>query len=498
MRKRLFSCTVWVLVLSAISSFWFGCNRPDDTPLKPQESLASSPAPSTPPAQSAMAPVNSLDLRTAIIRVAQQTIPAVVHIEVTERRTVPNPMLPFESDPFFRYFFNFRGSPRELQREVKGLGTGMLIDAQGHILTNNHVAGGATKIAVLLDNGKKYPATLVGADPKTDLAVIKIDASETLPCVTFGDSDKVEVGEWVVAIGHPRGLDQTVTQGIISAKHRQGITDPNTYQDFLQTDAAINPGNSGGPLLNLNGEVIGVNAAIASQSGGSEGIGFAIPSTMATHVAKALIAHGKVERGWLGVTVQDLTPDLAQTFGVKFAHGALVSEVAKNGPAEKAGLKQGDIIIAYNGKEVPDSAMLRNEAASTPGGEKASVSIIRDGKEQEIMITAGKLEDATQALAASLKDRLGAEFTPVSSKEVKKYRLPAQQGVVITRLDPQGALAEAGLEKNDIILAINRQPIADIEDLIELMRTIPPRQPAILFVLDHRTGNTGSLKLMLP
>src|SRR5438445_3194718 len=275
------------------------------------------------------------DLTTAIMQVAKQTIPAVAHIEVTERQTVPNP---FEQEPFFQHFFGLpRNMPKKFNREVKGLGTGMLMDAQGHILTNYHVASGASKIEVLLANGHTYAAQVVGTDPKTDLAVIKIDAKEALPSVTFGDSDAVAVGQWVVAIGHPRGRDQTVTQGIISAKHRRGISDPSSYQDFLQTDAAINPGNSGGPLLNLQGEVIGVNAAIASQTGSFEGIGFAIPSNMAVSVAKALMAHGTVERAWLGVSVQDVTPEVAKSAGIEERQGALIAEVVKGGPAEQAG-----------------------------------------------------------------------------------------------------------------------------------------------------------------
>ena len=205
-----------------------------------------------------------VDLSTAIIQVAKQNLPAVVYIEVTESREVTNPFLPFENDPFFRRFFGAPKMPPKFKQEVKGLGSGMIIDAQGHILTNYHVAGGATKLEVTLADGSKYPATLVGGDPKTDLAVIRIQPKEKLPHVAFGDSDKAEVGEWVVAIGAPRALEKSVTQGIISAKHRRGITDPTGYQDFLQTDAAINPGNSGGPLLNLYGEVVGVNAAIAT------------------------------------------------------------------------------------------------------------------------------------------------------------------------------------------------------------------------------------------
>ena len=306
-----------------------------------------------PPAQAA-----PIDLSTAIVEIAKKTIPAVAHIEVTERQEVANPFMPFEGDPFFRYFFgNPNKMPKKFKREVKGLGTGMIIDARGHILTNFHVAGGATKIEVVLTNGRHYEAKLVGGDPKTDLAVIEIPTKEQLPYVTFGDSDKVEVGEWVVAIGHPRGLDQTVTQGIISAKHRRGITDPTSYQDFLQTDAPINPGNSGGPLLNLKGEVIGVNAAIASESGGSEGIGFAIPSNIALHISKLLIAHGKIERGWLGVGVQDLTQELAKSAGVETLKGAYIAEVVKGGPAEKAGMKKGMLWSLIRARRSPTPAL---------------------------------------------------------------------------------------------------------------------------------------------
>ncbi len=244
---------------------------------------------------------NPIDLRTAIIQAAKENLSKVVYVEVIESREVANPMLPFQNDPFFQHFFGVPQVPRKFKQEIKGLGSGIIIDARGYILTNYHVAGGATKMEVTLADGNKYPALLVGGDSKTDLAVIHISARESLPYVTFGDSDQVEVGEWVVAIGAPRALSQSVTHGIISAKHRRGIMDPTGYEDFLQIDAAINPGNSGGPLLNLYGQVIGVNAAIATESGGFEGIGFTIPSNMARYVARSLIAHGKVERGWLGI-----------------------------------------------------------------------------------------------------------------------------------------------------------------------------------------------------
>jgi serine protease Do len=303
------------------------------------------------------------------------------------------------------------------------------------------------------------------------------------------------VGEWVIAIGHPQGLDQTVTQGIISAKHRQGITDPSSYQDFLQTDAAINPGNSGGPLLNLEGEVIGVNAAIASQSGGFEGIGFTIPSNMALYVAKALIAHGKVERGWLGISVQDLTPELAKTSHVETLKGALIADVAKGGPAEKAGMRKKDVVIAFGGKGIPDSGTLRNEVAVTPVGQEVRITILRDGKKEELTARIGNLESATKVLASSVKERLGVEVRAVSSKEVEKYGLDDKKGVVITRVDAKGPLGKAGFEVGDIILGVDNQPIESLENFIALASSLKPNQKMTLLAVDHRSGNMGNVEV---
>jgi serine protease Do len=439
--------------------------------------------------------IKSVDLSTAIVQVAKQNIPAVVHIEVTERQEVPNPFLPFESDPFFRFFFNVPNMPKKFKRELKGLGSGMLMDPQGYILTNYHVVGGATKIQVLLADGQRFSAKLVGSDPKTDLAVIHIATKERLPHVVFGDSDKLEVGEWVVAIGHPRGLDQTVTQGIISAKHRQGITDPSSYQDFLQTDTAINPGNSGGPLLNLAGEVVGVNSVIVSESGGFEGIGFAIPSNMALHIAKTLIAHGKVERGWLGVTVQDLTPELAKTFHSEVSKGALIAEVVEGGPAYQAGLKKGDVVIVYQGKEIQDSGTLRNNVAVTPIGEEAKLVIVREGKKQEVTVKIGNLNEASRMLVSSARERLGVSVQPVTPKGADKYGLESKQGVRISAVEAKGPLGRAGFEVGDIILAINDQPVEGIEGFADLVSSLKAHQQIAVTVLDHRTGDTGEIQV---
>ncbi|MDZ7261954.1 MAG: trypsin-like peptidase domain-containing protein, partial [candidate division KSB1 bacterium] len=380
---------------------------------------------------------------------------------------------------------------------ILGGGTGSFVSPKGLILTNHHVAGGASKIEVLLPNGSRYTARLIGTDPKTDLAVIKISTKEPLPYVTFGDSDKVEVGEWVVAIGHPRGLDQTVTQGIVSAKHRRGITDPNSYQDFLQTDAAINPGNSGGPLLNLRGEVIGVNAAIVSESGGFEGIGFTIPSNMALHIAKTLILHGKVERGWLGATVQDLTPETAKDLRVEALKGARVAEVIKGGPAERGGIRKDDIILTYKGKEVLDSAMLRNEVASTPTGEEVSVTVLRGGKRQELVVKVGSAREAVRIMAATVKQRLGVEVRAVTNKEAEKYGLDDKEGVMVTWLDKKGPLQKAGFEVGDLILEINGQAIRDFDSFIELVSLLRARQQITLLAVDHRTGQSGYVQVLV-
>jgi serine protease Do len=292
------------------------------------------------------------NLVTAVETVSKKAIPAVVHVEVTERQEIANPLIPFENQPFFKYFFGIPKMPQKFKREIFGLGSGVIIDSAGHILTNYHVVGGASQIKVVLADGREFSAKsvkIVGTDPKTDLAVIQIIGGGPFPYLPLGNSDQVKVGQWVVAIGQPRGLSETVTQGIISAKHRTGLSEPSSYQDFLQTDAAINPGNSGGPLVDLDGEVVGINSAILSQSGGFEGLGFAIPSNIAAHVSQELIKHGKVVRGWLGVSLQRITPELAKSFKLKSFKGSLVSNVMKDSPAYRAGIKRGDVITAFQG-----------------------------------------------------------------------------------------------------------------------------------------------------
>jgi serine protease Do len=436
----------------------------------------------------------AVDLSTAIIQVAEKTIPAVVHIEVTMSREVANPLLPFEQDPSLRRFFGVPKMPPKYKQEMVGLGSGMILDTQGHILTNYHVAGSASKIEVVMADGSRHTAKVIGTDPKTDLAVIQIAVSGALPTVTFGDSDRLRVGEWVVAIGAPRGLDKTVTQGIISAKHRRGIMDPSSYEDFLQTDAPINPGNSGGPLLNLYGEVIGVNTVIASASGGSEGIGFTIPSNMAVYVSRALISHGKVERGWLGISISNVS---APSTGSQPPRGAQVMDVVKGGPAESAGLKKNDIITRYGDMEITDSSQLQNSVAATPAGRDVRLTILRDGKQKELTVRVGKLEDSTKFLGISVKERIGAEVRAVTAKEAEKYGLEKPQGVAISRLDPKGTFAKAGLEISDVILAIGDQAIEGVDGFVRLITALPAGQEIPFTVLDHRDGEIGAVGVTL-
>ncbi|MBU1206102.1 MAG: DegQ family serine endoprotease [Proteobacteria bacterium] len=438
-----------------------------------------------------------VDLTTAIADVAQKAMPAVVHIEVTQRVDVPTPVFPFESDPFFRYFFGVPQGPRSYKREMRGIGTGMTIDGDGYIVTNNHVVSGAIKITVKMASGEEFKAKVVGVDPKTDLAVIKIKAPQNIPYLTFGNSDQLRVGEWVVAIGNPRGLEQTVTAGIISAKHRTGILDPSSYQDYIQTDAAINPGNSGGPLLNLAGEVIGVNAAIVSESGGFEGIGFAIPSNMAKAIADDLIKTGKVMRGWLGVSVQDITAPLAKSLNLKVLKGAWIAEVFKGGPAEKAGIMKGDVVVSYDGAALENANDFRNRVAATRAGKKVEVGLLRQGERVTIQAVVSAYKPSPRMAADKLKNKLGVEVKEISILEARRQRLGSREGVILTKVDPHGPAGRAGLEAGDIILQVNNQAVRGINDYNRILEQVQRDEEILLLVRDMRTGDMGYLAVVV-
>ncbi len=391
---------------------------------------------------------------------------------------------PFFDDPFFRRFFGEEferrmPTPREFQQQ--GLGSGVIVTSDGYIITNNHVVEGADELSVSLPDKRTFKAKVIGTDPKTDVAVIKIDASN-LPALPWGDASQLDVGEFVLAVGNPFGLSQTVTMGIISAIGRAnvGIVD---YEDFIQTDAAINPGNSGGALVNLKGELIGINTAIFSQSGGYMGIGFAIPSNMAKSVMQSLIKHGKVIRGWMGVSIQDVTPDLAKEFGAAENKGALVGDVMEDSPASKAKLERGDIITTYNGVTVRDSNHLRGLVADTTPGTTAHLSIWRDKRTLDLNVTIGELP---KELAKANRDGSGKGDHALAGVTVENVRQSGRSkpspGVVVTDIEPESLAERAGLQRGDIIREINRKPVKDVRDFEHLTSQLSPRSPVLLLV----------------
>jgi serine protease Do len=419
----------------------------------------------------------------AMAEVTAAVKPAVVNISSTKTIKMSGLQSPFFDDPFFRRFFGdeFGQSGRPRERKQSGLGSGVIVDKDGYILTNNHVIKGADEIKVKLSDKREFKGKVIGADPKTDLAVIKIDSNH-LPVIKLGDSGKLKVGETVIAIGNPFGLNQTVTSGIVSATGRAnvGIAD---YEDFIQTDAAINPGNSGGALVNVKGELVGINTAIFSTSGGYQGIGFAIPSSMAKAVMENLIKKGKVVRGWLGVSIQPVTPEIAKQFALKGEKGALVGDVVENGPAEKAGIQRGDVIIEYDGHEINDPSSLRNSVATTPPGKKSAVNVIRDGKVQTIDVVIAELPAEMQKLQGAYDNLLkGVTVQDLTPDLSKKLGIPGRiTGVIVTDIE-DGSPAVGVITTNDIILEVDRKKITGMKDYEAVVSRIKPDDDILLLV----------------
>jgi Do/DeqQ family serine protease len=412
--------------------------------------------------------------------------PAVVTIRASRRVHAPQ-QFPFMDDPFFRQFFG-GGVPRQPQTQVqRALGSGVLVQADGHILTNHHVIDGAEDIKVDLTSRQSYSAKLIGSDPPSDLAVLKISAG-SLPVLNLADSDKVRVGDVCLAVGNPLGIGESVTAGIISAKGRAtGISD-GSFQDFLQTDAPINQGNSGGALVNTRGELIGINSQILSPNGGGNiGIGFAIPSNMAKTVMTQLIGKGKVNRGMLGVSIQPMTADLAQGLGLKETRGVAVSSVSPGGPAERAGIKGGDVILKVNGKTVNDPNTLRNTIASIDPGTEVTVTITRNGAEQDVRVKLGELTAETAQAGggggggAQGAPTLGVGVVPLTPEIASELGLRrGTQGVVIQSVEPDGPAAEAGLQPGDVIQEVNRQPVRTPEEMRSALQRSGNRTPLLL------------------
>jgi len=417
-------------------------------------------------------PKDILATEQAFANVVKAVTPSVVNISTVSKKKVQQPF--FELSPFFGDFF---GEQQPRYRRSTSLGSGFLINKEGYIVTNDHVVRDAESIQVKLSNENVYDGKVVGGDPKTDVAVIKINAKEPLPVAVLGDSDKLQVGQWAIAIGNPFGLDRTVTVGVVSATGRSNMG-IETYENFIQTDASINPGNSGGPLLNIHGEVIGINTAIVAAG---QGIGFAIPINMAKQIVSQLITKGSVTRGWLGVAIQPVTEELARSFGFDKARGALVADVMAGSPAEKGGLQQGDIVTRFAGKEIKDARQLQLVVAETPIGTKVEVEVFRNGKRQTLALTVASADSAAAAKPRSVAPQQGW-FGLAVEELPRNKRLGGLAGVVVAGLEPDSAAAEAGIQRGDVIVSVNQRPVTSLDDYARAMKDGERRGAVALLV----------------
>ena len=435
------------------------------------------------------------------VEIAKKQNPAVVNVSTKAKAETahknfrvprPGPGQNKSPDPFRDFYDRFFGE-RPNQRPKRGMGSGFVIDKEGHILTNYHVIEEADEIVVILDdNGteKEYTATLVGSDPKTDIALIKINResgdNKDFPFLRLGSSENLEVGEWVVAIGNPFGLSHTVTVGVVSALGRSIGAGP--YDEFIQTDASINPGNSGGPLINIEGDVIGINTAIISgNTGGNVGIGFAIPIDIAKGILKDLRERGTVTRGWLGVMIQKITPDLAKSFGLSQSEGALVGDVIPDGPAAKGGVKRGDVIVMFDGQQVKDMEDLPKIVAATRPNSVVDVEVIRDGSRMTLSVSIELLEDSQETVVAKA-DPLGLQVQDITEELAQSLKLESVEGVLVSDVTAGNAAAEAGIRRGDVISEMNRSIVKDMRDYQNLMASVQ-KGSSVLFLV-KRGGST--------
>lgn len=423
-----------------------------------------------------------------IAKIAEEASPAVVNIDT--ETMVKRPLFPFADDPFFRQFFGDQWDQFTQIIPMKGKGSGFIVSKDGYILTNNHVIEGADKITVSLADGRQLDAKIVGKDPTFDLAVIKVTAGN-LPVLPLGDSDAVQVGEWVVAIGNPFGLDHTVTVGVISAKNRSIRAGNVSFDGFLQTDAAINPGNSGGPLLDLDGKVVGINTAIIPYA---QGIGFAIPVNMAKSVIDDLVSYGRVRRGWLGVYVQPLTSDIAQAYGLKVEKGAVVADVVPDSPADKAGIERGFVITKIDGVEINDDQDLVFQIRKRMAGDKIKIEMATSSGKRSITVTLEEIPGQTEEPRLEVSDlgeSLGIEVSPVTPALKQKYNIDSEKGVVVVGVKPGSISDRVGIREGDLILEANGVALKTVDDLKKALQRNP--DSAVLLVM--REGRTFFVSL---
>jgi serine protease Do len=469
-KKHIKTILIALLLVGSILGLGYGMS----TAIKPHESSAASVSTAS---ETPMVPANFSEL-------AEKVRPGVVNIQVVKKvKNIDfgfrNFRSPFgEKNPFGDFFGPFLEGNPPRDFEQRGVGSGFVMNREGYILTNNHVVEDADQIKVKLSNGKEYEGKVIGRDSKTDLALVKIKGGSDLNPLKLGNSDDLKVGSWVVAVGSPFGLEQTVTAGIVSAKGR--VIGSGPYDNFIQTDASINPGNSGGPLINMKGEVVGINTAIIASG---QGIGFAIPINMAKEIAPQLQEKGHVTRGWLGVSIQEVTPQLAKSFGLKEKKGALVAQVISNSPAEKAGIEQGDVILEFDGKEISDSKDLPRIVASTPVGKSVTIKLSRNGKVIDREAKLGEMEEKAEvAKTPSSHKSLGITVQNLTPEIAKGLGLKKETGVVVTGVEPGSAAANAGLQTGDVIQEVNRKPVKNVEDFSQKVEKAKGRDNVLLLI----------------